>query len=147
MANILKKRESTKMTPKREAFCRAYIETGGNGTEAYRRAYDGTRASPHAIGVETYRILKMPVIQARIREMQDMLMEHTKITVDTIIAELEEARSIALHAGVPQTSAAVSASLGKAKLLGLFEADNKQKTDPIGALIKALGGKVLTPKA
>jgi hypothetical protein len=39
------------------------------------------------------------------------------VTVDTLVAELEEARQIAL--GVPAPSAAVAATMGKAKLLGL----------------------------
>ena len=46
-------------------------------------------------------------------------MERHEITVDTLLAELEEARKAALCAETPQTSAAVSATMGKAKLLGL----------------------------
>lgn len=46
-------------------------------------------------------------------------MERHEITVDTLLAELEEARQAALGAETPQTSAAVSATMGKAKLLGL----------------------------
>ena len=41
------------------------------------------------------------------------------MTVDSIVAELEEARQMALKAATPQTSAAVAASMGKAKLYGL----------------------------
>ena len=41
------------------------------------------------------------------------------MTVDSLLVELEQARQIALGAETPQTAAAVSATLGKAKLVGL----------------------------
>ena len=43
-----------------------------------------------------------------------------EVTIDTILEELEEARQIALAAKSP--TAAISASMGKAKLLGLANA-------------------------
>ena len=48
--------------------------------------------------------------------------EHSKrhnITVDSLLLELEEARQAAFEGERPQVSAAVSATMGKAKLLGL----------------------------
>jgi hypothetical protein len=52
-----------------------------------------------------------------IREMAE---EALKITVDDLVRELDEARLIALGAVKPQSAAAVSATLGKAKLLGML---------------------------
>ena len=40
------------------------------------------------------------------------------ITIKSLLKELEEARESALHAEIPQSSAAVSASMAKAKLCG-----------------------------
>jgi uncharacterized Ntn-hydrolase superfamily protein len=42
------------------------------------------------------------------------------VTFDSIMAELEEARLAALGAASPQTSAAVQASMGKAKIAGML---------------------------
>ena len=46
-------------------------------------------------------------------------MKRNEITVDTLLDELEEARKAALDADTAQSSAAVSATMGKARLLGL----------------------------
>ena len=42
-----------------------------------------------------------------------------KLTIDDILQELEDARQKALNAETPQCSAAVTATMSKAKLLGL----------------------------
>ncbi|SKO16492.1 Uncharacterised protein [Mycobacteroides abscessus subsp. massiliense] len=42
------------------------------------------------------------------------------VTVDDLLHELEQARAAALTAPTPQSSAAVSATMGKAKMLGLL---------------------------
>ena len=42
------------------------------------------------------------------------------VTVDDLLHELEQARAAALAAPTPQSSAAVSATMGKAKMLGLL---------------------------
>jgi hypothetical protein len=41
----------------------------------------------------------------------------------------------------------VSAIDQACKILGLYERDNRQKTDPLTELLKNLGGKVLGPTA
>ena len=38
------------LTPKREAFALAFVETG-NASEAYRRAFDATKMKPASIAV------------------------------------------------------------------------------------------------
>jgi hypothetical protein len=68
---------------------------------------------------ESWIVLQKPQVQARIAELREAVMDRHQITVDTLLAELEEARTAALGAETPQTSAAVSATMGKAKLLGL----------------------------
>jgi phage terminase small subunit len=57
-------------------------------------------------------------VMARIRELQDEVKERTLVTVEALTSELEEARQLALDAANP--SAAVSATMGKAKLNGLL---------------------------
>ncbi len=56
-------------------------------------------------------------IKERVTELQSKAVKKVEITVDSLAQELEEARAIAL--AEKQSSAAVSATMGKAKLFGL----------------------------
>lgn len=103
---------------KMEKFCLAYVETA-NAAESYRIAYNTEKMATATIGREGYNTLQKPQVQARLEELRKKVMERHEITVDSLLAELEEARKAALGAETPQTSAAVSATMGKAKLLGL----------------------------
>ena len=105
------------LTPKQEAFARAYIETG-NASEAYRRAYDAENMKPEAIRVEACRLLADPNVTLMTNQLKAEAKERCMVTVSSLTEELEEARALALQEGQP--SAAVSASMGKAKLHGLL---------------------------
>jgi hypothetical protein len=107
-----------RFTDKMEAFCLVYMETN-NASEAYRRSYNVTNMAEKTAARESWIVLQKPQVQARIAELREAVMDRHQITVDTLLAELEEARTAALAAETPQTSAAVSATMGKAKLLGL----------------------------
>lgn len=107
-----------RFTDKMEAFCLAYIETN-NASEAYRRSYNVTNMAEKTAARESWIVLQKPQVQDRLAELREVVMDRHNITVDTLLAELEEARKAALSAETPQTSAAVSATMGKAKLLGL----------------------------
>ncbi|MGO3542353.1 MAG: terminase small subunit [Pseudomonas helleri] len=107
-----------RFTDKMEAFCLAYIETG-NASEAYRRTYNTTKMAEKTVQREGWNLLQRPQVQERLTELREGVMDRHQITVDTLLAELEQARTAALGAETPQTSAAVSATMGKAKLLGL----------------------------
>lgn len=106
------------LTQKQEMFCLAYIETG-NATEAYRAAGYSTNATSKTINEAASRLLADSKVSARVAELRNMQVQRLAITVDDLVAELDEARTIALTAAKPQSAAAVSATLGKAKLLGL----------------------------
>ena len=54
------------LTPKQEAFCLAYIETG-NASEAYRRAYDAEKMKPPVINVKACQLLAEDKIAVRVR--------------------------------------------------------------------------------
>ncbi|API58086.1 terminase small subunit [Tardibacter chloracetimidivorans] len=114
------------LTPKQEAFCLAYVETG-NASEAYRRAYDASKSKPSTINVRASELLADSKIAGRVDELRAAQVERLGITVDDLIAELDEARLAALGAPKPQSAAAVSATLGKAKLLGLITDKIDQK--------------------
>lgn len=106
------------LTPKQMEFCRVYIETS-NATEAYTAAYNTENMAYATVKNEGYKLLKNHDIAATIQQLQSPKMMKAAITRDDLIAELEEARQAALCAETPQAGAATSATMGKAKLLGL----------------------------
>jgi phage terminase small subunit len=106
------------LTIKQEKFCMVYVETG-NASEAYRQAYNAENMTQNAVAVEACRILDSPNISLRIKELKSGHTKRHEITIDDLVAELEEARACALNGETKQTSAAVAATMGKAKLLGL----------------------------
>lgn len=114
----MERKRKRNFSDKMEKFCLAYVETA-NAAESYRIAYNTANMATATIGREGYNTLQKPQVQARLEELRKKVMERHEITVDTLLAELEEARKAALGAETPQTSAAVSATMGKAKLLGL----------------------------
>lgn len=105
------------LTIKQENFCLAYLETG-NATEAYRRAYDASKMKDSVINVKASELLANGKITVRLEELRKPILERHNITVDDLLAELEQARKAALDATTPQASAATAATMGKAKLLG-----------------------------
>lgn len=107
-----------KLTAKQENFCLVYLETG-SASEAYRRAYSTDRMKPETINRNAHQLLKNNKIATRIKELQEKVAKKAEITVETLLEELEEARTAGLKAETPQASAAVGATMAKAKLLGL----------------------------
>ncbi|MFZ4835773.1 terminase small subunit [Rouxiella sp. Mn2063] len=104
--------------PNEEKFAQSFVELG-NASEAYRAAYKADKMSDNAISVEAHRVKERPRVSLRIKELQGEVKQRHNVTVDSLIAELEEARQKALSAETPQSSAAVAATMGKAKLTGL----------------------------
>ena len=103
------------LTAKQELFVSAYCSNGFNATKAaiesgYSKESAGTIASEN--------LQKPDIIEAIDRYKLSIVKRHG-ITVDGLLAELEEARTVALTCETPQTSAAIAATMGKAKLTGL----------------------------
>jgi phage terminase small subunit len=105
------------LTPKQEKFCQKYIELG-SAADAYRAAYDAENMKPVTIRRKAAELLDNGNVAARVRALQEMHLNRHIVTVDSITDELEEARRAALDERQP--AAAVSASMGKAKLHGLL---------------------------
>ncbi|HGJ5854333.1 terminase small subunit [Arsenophonus nasoniae] len=104
-----------KNTPKQEAFCQAFIETG-NASEAYRRAYNTEKMKAATINRAAKQMLENSKVAARIEELRKSHADRHNTIVDNLLQELEEARQIAVEG--KQASAAINATMGKAKLLG-----------------------------
>lgn len=106
------------MTPKQEAFARAYVETG-NASEAYRKSYNASNMKEQSVWRKAKECMDNGKVTARIADLQQAAAKKHNVTMDSIIAELEEARKIAIS-NPRSISAAVSASMGKAKVAGLI---------------------------
>ncbi len=106
------------LTVKQEKFCQAYVETG-NASEAYRMAYATDKMKATSINSKAYELLNNGEITVRVAQLQHEHRTKHDITVSELLKELEEARKKALSAETPQASAAVAATMGKARLTGL----------------------------
>lgn len=93
-----------------ESFAQA-LAKGKTADEAYAQA----GYKPHRGNASTLRA-KQNIVD-RVAELQAKVAKKVEVTVESLAGELEEARSIAL--AERQSSAAVQATMGKAKLFGL----------------------------
>lgn len=103
------------LTAKQELFVSAYCSNGFNATKA---AIESGYSKESAGAIASENLQKPDIIEAIDRYKLSIVKRHG-ITVDGLLAELEEARTVALTCETPQTSAAIAATMGKAKLTGL----------------------------
>lgn len=123
------------MTPKQEAFARAYVETG-NASEAYRRSYAAENMKREGIAVEACKLLDNPNVAQMVEALKEEVLQRHRLTVDDLLSELEEARMAAYNQEKPQAGAMVAASMGKAKLLGLEAPSKLELTGQNGGAIQ-----------
>lgn len=113
------------LTPKQERFAQEYVATG-NASEAYRRSYNvkptTKDSTTHSVAS---RLLADSQVRARVEQIKSSIVQRHQLTIDDILDELEEAREMGKV--TQQSSTMVSASMGKAKLLGLI-VDRKEIT-------------------
>lgn len=132
------------MTPKQIAFCQAYLETG-DASEAWRRSYDASKSNKNSVNRRGHEMLQHSKVIAYLAEERAHIMARHRITVDDLLSELEEARKAALDADTAQSSAAVSATMSKAKLLGLDkQIIDHQSSD--GSMSGHLTFNIIAPK-
>lgn len=108
---------SHELTPKQEKFAQKYIELG-NATEAYYAAYDAKGSKPITANRAAKTLLDNPKIAARLRALRELHQKRHEVTIDSITRELIDDREFARENR--QASAAIAATLGKAKLHGLI---------------------------
>ena len=104
------------LTPKQEAFCLAYIETG-NASEAYRLNYNAENQKPETINRNAKKLMDNNKIVARLGELQTAHAERHNVTVDCLTTELIADRALAR--ANKQSGAAITATMSIAKLHGL----------------------------
>lgn len=111
--------------PRHERFAR-YVMKYGVALHAFVKA--GYRSNkPASLRSAASRLLASVNVQARIQELQAMALKRHEITVDTLLGDLEADRGLAHREG--QGSAAVQATMAKARLLGLI-VDRKETGKP-----------------
>lgn len=106
------------LTQKQENFCAAFIECG-RASDAYRKAYSAENMKAETVHKRASELMANGAVAGRIDELRNQAMQRHQLTVDDLLAELEEARVIASTGERPQCGAMVQAIMGKAKLLGL----------------------------
>ena len=110
------------LTPKQEQFCREYVIDFNATQAAIRAGY-----SENGAEVQAHRMLSNANIQELIKSLQDTTAEKLQITKEMIV---ENIKSIAFsETAKDRDRLAGSELLGK--VLGIFEKDNRQKTDNI----------------
>lgn len=102
-----------KLTAKQQRFAEEYCSNGFNATQAAISAGYSKKTAQE----QSSRLLSKVITQEAIKAFMDRATKRAEITVDDLIKELDENRSLALD--VTQVAAANQATMGKAKLLGL----------------------------
>lgn len=105
----------SKLNPRQERFCLGLAE-GLPQSRAYVDA--GYTARGNAAEVSASQLLRNPKVAARIAELQAAAAKRSEITVDDLVAQLDDLRKLAIACKNP--AAGVAAIMGKAKLLGLI---------------------------
>lgn len=100
------------LTAKQEAFVREYLIDLNATQAAIRAGYSAETAYSQG-----QRLLKHVEVASAISKGQAKAAKRAEITVQSLAEELEEARALAIKEA--QSSAAVAATMGKAKLFGL----------------------------
>lgn len=83
------------LTPKQEKFCQLYIELR-NASEAYRQSYDCQDMKPESINRLAKKELDKIKIRSRVDVLQQEHRQRHNLTVDNIIADLQEYRDICM---------------------------------------------------
>ena len=78
--------DKIKLTPKQEAFCYGYVETG-NASEAYRQAYNAEKMRPDTVNNKAYGLLQKGEIRARLDELRAELKQRHVVTIDRVLDE------------------------------------------------------------
>ena len=118
---------------KHEKFCQVWFETG-NKSEAFRISHPNSlKWKDETVHNKASSLSKRGEVLARFEQLKQNGLKSHGITVETLIKELDEARQRALGVETPQTSSAISATMNKAKLVGLDVHKSEVKTTIITA--------------
>lgn len=78
------------LTPQQEAFAGA-VATGASQSEAYRRAYPGSRAwRSESVRVKSSELASRPVVRARINALMSSISEETEVSSKNVIRRMHD---------------------------------------------------------
>lgn len=100
----------------REFARRLLVDTTTPQYQIYKEIYGG-RMNDKSAGVAASQLKVHPTVQKYLAELREEIKGRFMVTVEDLLAELEEARQVALEERT--AGPAVSATMGKAKLCGL----------------------------
>jgi hypothetical protein len=112
------------LTQKQEKAAQHFVEHG-NKSDAYRHAYSTTNQADKTINENASRLFSGSKVSARVKELQAATLKRHEITVDSLAAEYEEAKQLALKIERPE--AAIKAIDGKARITGHDKKSEKDK--------------------
>ena len=117
---------------KHEKFCQVWFECG-NKSEAYRVSHPASvKWKDKTVHTRASALSKESEVLGRFEQLQENALKDHGVTIASLLKELDEARNLAMEAETPQTSSAISATMNKAKLVGLdkntLEVTTKVKT-------------------
>ena len=72
------------LTFKQEKFCKYYVDTEGNASEAYRMSYDASKMKPETIWSAASRLLANSKVSARISEIKQQRAKETEVERKTV---------------------------------------------------------------
>ncbi|MBL4941166.1 MAG: hypothetical protein JKY81_05815 [Colwellia sp.] len=104
---------------KHEQFCQVWHETG-NKSEAFRVSHPHSlKWKDETVHNKASALSKKGEVAARFEQLQEQALKDHGVTIASLLKELDEARKLAMTTETPQTSSAISATMNKAKLVGL----------------------------
>lgn len=115
---------SKKLTPKQQRFVDEYLIDLNATQAAIRAGY--SKKTAYSIACEN---MTKPDIADAIAKGRAEIAKRNELTIDDLINELEQARTAAMTAENPQSSAAVAATMGKAKMLGFLVDKSEVKNE------------------
>ncbi len=116
MAGKMRTDPETGLTDREEKFCQEMV-LHSSMTKAYRASYSTENMKDVSVRSAAHRVTKRPLVEKRIAQLKAEMAERYEVTQESLLAELEEARQMALRA--KQSSSAVAATMGKARLVGM----------------------------
>ena len=130
----------SELTPKQAAFVREYAVDKNGKQAAIRAGY-----SPKTAEAQASRLLSYAKVRAAVDAALKEVAEKTETEAEWVRRRLKEEATD--YSATASHSARVRALELLGKINGIFEADNKQRTDPLAEAIRSLGGNVLGPVA
>ena len=104
---------------KHEKFVQSWHATG-NKSEAYRESHPSCKNwKDETVHNKAYVLSKRGEVLARLEQLQEGALKDHGVTIASLLSELDEARTMAMMDKNSHTSAAITATMSKAKLVGL----------------------------